>query len=510
MKAVIIGSGMAGLTAGATLAQAGHGVEVFEQFHQIGGVTAAFERDGFRWDLGQLLIEGLSPGEPLGDILAALGVGERVGVRIEDRRYVFPDFALDKPETYAGPRWRIERLKELFPQDAAGLERYWKDYLRFTRLMTRARGLDAHSGLSKLGAQLGLYASLLPFLPKMKWSAQRLMDSYFTSDQLKFVFMSILADFFTPPSQFPGLGVFSLNPEVSFDARMPAELAPGVVQLYCYDILGGIGTLSQTLAGRIAELGGSLYTSRPVARIGIENGRVTGVTDRDGNFYPADVVIASGAAKETFHQLVGEQHLPAEFLRRVDEQPLMDSVFMIHLGLDYDPSPYLGGPVVYYYGSYELEGEIARARAGEFHQGEAGFVVHVPTLHSPEMAPEGMHAMTIYTICPDRLKDGSWCERRVEFADRLVACAEQHIPGLREHTVVRAILTPDDFRQRTHCDHHAFGGLAPVVGAARIPHRTPVTGLWFIGAQSESGGGVNNVIPAAYKTALKIAALRGS
>jgi hypothetical protein len=28
--------------------------------------------------------------------------------------------------------------------------------------------------------------------------------------------------------------------------------------------------------------------------------------------------------------------------------------------------------------------------------------------------------------------------------------------------------------------------------------------LWFVGAQSESGGGVNNVIPGAYKTAQAI------
>jgi len=51
---------------------------------------------------------------------------------------------------------------------------------------------------------------------------------------------------------------------------------------------------------------------------------------------------------------------------------------------------------------------------------------------------------------------------------------------------------------------HAFGGIAPIKGAWRVPHRTPISGLWFVGAQSESGGGVNAVIPAAYKTALKI------
>ena len=52
---------------------------------------------------------------------------------------------------------------------------------------------------------------------------------------------------------------------------------------------------------------------------------------------------------------------------------------------------------------------------------------------------------------------------------------------------------------------HAFGGIAPVLGAWQVPHRTPVEGLWFVGAQSESGGGVNNVMPGAYKTARRIA-----
>jgi len=37
-----------------------------------------------------------------------------------------------------------------------------------------------------------------------------------------------------------------------------------------------------------------------------------------------------------------------------------------------------------------------------------------------------------------------------------------------------------------------------------VPHQTPIQGLWFVGAQSESGGGVGAVIPAAHKTAQKI------
>jgi phytoene dehydrogenase-like protein len=47
MKTIIIGSGMAGLTAGAYLAKGGHQVTIYEQFPTPGGVTATVRQDGF-------------------------------------------------------------------------------------------------------------------------------------------------------------------------------------------------------------------------------------------------------------------------------------------------------------------------------------------------------------------------------------------------------------------------------------------------------------------------------
>jgi phytoene dehydrogenase-like protein len=504
MHTVIIGSGLAGLTAGAALAKAGHQVSIFEQFSQPGGVTAPYEKEGFRWDLGQLLIEGLGPDEPLGAILSDLGVLDQIQVKVDDRRYVFPDFEINKPQDYAGLRWRIDYLKAQFPEDAPGLERYWKDYLRLTSLMTIGRRLEKTTGLVALYWKTRLYLKMLPFLPKKDWTAQQLMDDYFKSEKLKCVFTSILADFFTPPSQFPGLGIFVLNPEVSFDKRMPPRLAPDAEQLYYYSILGGIHTLVKALLASIQSHGGQVYTDRPVARIVVQENRVIGIVDQHGVQVPADVVIASGGAKETFLDLVGEANLPADFTTHLRSIPLMDSVFMVHLGVDFDPAPYVKGVCTYYYGTYDIEGGIVENRQGLYHEGRSGFVVHVPTHHSPSMAPAGQHAMTIYTICPDQLKEGSWAERKEEYADKLIQYAEAHIAGLSQHIRVAEILTPEDFRQRTHTKHHAFGGIAPVMGSWRVPHHTPLQGLYFIGAQSESGGGVNNVIPGAYKTAKAI------
>jgi all-trans-retinol 13,14-reductase len=506
MNVVIIGAGVSGLTAGSHLAKAGHQVTVFEQYRRPGGVTAPFERDGYRWDLGQLLIEGLGPDEPLGLILEELGVADRINAIVDDRGYVFPDFEVVKPTEYGGTQWRIALLKEIFPEESTGLDRYWTDYVRFTSLMTAARRMDRASGLSAWYWKIGLLFRLLPLFSRRNWSAQQIVDDYFTSQRLKLVFTSILADFFTAPKELLGLGVYALNPEPSFDKRMPAQLAKGAVQLYYYSVLGGISKLANALAEYIEARGGTIQTGRPIAHIRVENKRATGVIDDRGSFTSADVVIASGGAKETFLKLIGEERLAPEFANKVRTIPLMESVFMVHLGIDYDPSPYVHGVCTYYYGTYDIDRAIADGRNGVYHEGRDGFVVHIPTLHTPEMAPEGHHAVTIYTICPDKLRVGDWDAKKEDYADKLIACAEEHIPELGKHITVRHILTPADFRSRTHLDHHAFGGIAPVMGAWRVPHETPVEGLWFVGAQSESGGGVNNVIPGAYKVARRIAA----
>jgi phytoene dehydrogenase-like protein len=57
------------------------------------------------------------------------------------------------------------------------------------------------------------------------------------------------------------------------------------------------------------------------------------------------------------------------------------------------------------------------------------------------------------------------------------------VPGLRQHTKTRLILTPEDFRARTHQKHHSFGGVPPIIGNKPPAHKTPIQGLWFIGAQ---------------------------
>lgn len=504
MQVIIIGAGAAGLTSAAALAKAGHSVKVFDPNPKPGGVLQGWRENGFTWDLGQLLVEGFGKGEPVGDIFETLGCSEDIEIIKDDRRYVFPDFNIDKPEQYQGPKWRMKFLSQQFPEDKLGLERYWKDYIRFTRLMTIVRQMGDSSGIQLFWKRMNLLASMLPFASRKDWNAEQVMSDYFKSPQLQAVFISILADFFTPPSQFQGLGVFALNSEASFDARLPKRIARGADQLFLYSIKGGTTTLVDALVKVIKNYQGQLHLNEYVTAIQIDDNQVKGVETNLGNFYPAEIIVASGGAKETFHQLVGDAYLPPEYIQQVDDLPIMDSIFMVHVGLDYDPSPTTGGVCTYYYRTYDIEGSIKESKTGVYHEGKYGFVIHQPSLRTPEMAPKGQHALTLYTICPDQLAKSDWESQKDYYTEKLLTYAEESIPGLREHIVTTVTLTPLDFQQLTHTEHHAFGGLAPIQGKSGIPHETPISGLWFVGHQSEGGGGVSAVVIQAYQTAIRI------
>ena len=498
-KAVVIGSGMSGLTAAAYLGRDGCEVDVYEQAANIGGVTTTLRKDGFGWDLGPLMIEGFDRGEPAGNILAELGCAERVGLVRADRGIVFPDYRVVRPAEYLGPYWRREKLKEIFPKEADGLDRYYRFYDTMLDLMTLARRSEEAGVLRALPLKLRMALMFRGVKRFEDWSAEQVMDHFFEDPRLKALFHGILADMVVCPSEFMGLGVPAVNQETAFDNRLPATVSAAGARTTFQFVSGGCGNLVDAVASVIRENGGRLHTSSPVRRILIEGGRSRGVELDGGERVNADLVVVSGGARECFFKLVGREALPEDFAAKVDDVPLMESVFMVHLGVDMDLTPYQDVALNYYYGTYDIDNGVARTRNADYHEGKDGFLIYIPSLHSPEMAPAGQHAVTVYTIAPNRL-EGGWESRRQEMTDKLLHEAEQVIPGLREHSRVIVSMTPRDFSERTHLlDHHSFGGVCPIMGKSGAPHKTPFEGLWFIGSQSETAGGVPNVMLGARK-----------
>jgi phytoene dehydrogenase-like protein len=212
-----------------------------------------------------------------------------------------------------------------------------------------------------------------------------------------------------------------------------------------------------------------------VTSIRTQGGKVSGIELEDGKRREADIVIASGGAKETFG-LLNNNELSAEYRRIVEDIPLMESVFMIHLGLDIDPSEYLESGVNYYYRTYDISGSVDKLKKGVYHEGEDGFLICNASYYSQSSAPEGRFAVTVYTVAPDKAESFEWSERKDALADKLLDLAGEKIPGIKEHIVEMEVFTPEDFRKLTMQKHHSFGGCAPVMGKKAAPHRTPSRG----------------------------------
>jgi phytoene desaturase len=487
---------MSGLTAAAYLARDGAQVDVFEQADHIGGMTWTLRKEGFGWDIGPLMAEGFAPSEPTGKLLAELGCADRFQVVRGDRGVTFRTSAscggLSTQSTGGA------RDEGGLPHEADN-STYYKFYDGMMDLMSLNRQAEAANPLMALLLKLRMAPLFNRVKPWQDWSAAQLMDYFFTDPKLKAILLAILGDMVILPSEFAALAVPALNPENYYERRIPLKVSAAGPRLAYYFPVGGWGSLVEAVASVVREKGGRLHTSSPVRRILLERERVRGVELADGERVEADLVLASGDARECFLKLVGREALPSDFAAKIDDVPLMESVFMVHLGVDMDPTPYQDVALNYYYGTYDIQGAVAHTQQGPYHEGKDGFLIYTLSLHSPNMAPPGQHAITVYTIAPNKI-EGGWEARRKEMTDKLLHEAEKIIPGLRENAKVIVSLTPNDFCKLTQMpDHHSFGGFRPVLGKHGAPHRTPFEGLWFIGAQSDAPGGVNGVMLAARK-----------
>jgi len=504
-RAIIIGSGMAGMTAAAFLAKDGADVTVFEQADHIGGVTATISRDGFSWDLGPMALEGIGPGEPADRVMAELGSNHQYDLVRGDRGLSFPDFRVFRPDEYQGRDWRKDRLKELFPHESDSLDRFY-DFLETSiDLITLERHSVVAGPLRKIPLLLGMFFLWQRIKKYEHRSAGELMDSFFTDGVLKSFFMMILADMTILPEEYPALGIPFSNQETAYDRRIPPKRALGIgpKNITYQFVRGGCVRLIEALKKVVDDNGGIIHINTVVTKILTKNDRVTGVVLSDGTEHHADMVLASGGARECFFTLVGRDLLPEKYSEKIDAIPLMESVFMAHLGVTGDITAHQDVPLNYYYGTHNVTDGVMNVRNGVYHEGKQGYIIYIPSLHSPEMAPEGAHAVTVYTIAPYRIED-DWDDVKDEMTRSLVTEAESIVPNLSKNIQTSITITPKDYGKLVHLvNHHSFAGFCPMLNRGGAPQETPIRGLWFIGSQSETGPGVWTQIISARNVVLR-------
>lgn len=486
MKIVIIGAGLAGLTYGALASKNGHEVIIYEKNSVPGGVTSLLEYNGYKFEQGPLLIGDMLEGEPIYEFLKSLGI--TLPTIRADRDISFLDYDLIRPKEYLGPYWRRDYLAKIFPEDKEGLDRYYKFYDDVMHI--RYLSTLPNNFINKLR----LLIAFLKVKKYTKMNADELTKHFFKNEKLRLVYTGILADFCADPNEVIGLTTVFTNFETAFDERIPLyrknkKYYPG----FCY-IEGGVQKLPEALANYITSNNGKIIYNTIVDKVLIENNKIKGVRLEGDIEVSADYVIGCGSGKDFFKNTVGYEYLNEEYIKVVEEYKNMEGVFMLHLGVDMDPMQYLRSSLIYCYRMYNLSEATKKLRNGIYHEGDDGFLIFVPSNHASDFAPKGHHAITIYTVAPDTLKEGSWSEKKEEYAKKLIKLAERHLPNLSEHIKEMKIMTPEDYRIFTHMSKSSFGGNVPIWNQKTPTHFTPVTNLLFLGQQSENGGGMGAVI----------------
>ncbi len=505
-KAIIIGSGIAGLSLAACLQKYGYQTEVFEQHSRPGGVTATLSSNGFKWDLGPMMLEGIAPAEPAGKALKEVFPDFDLKLVRGDRSLFFKDFSIQPGDDF-NRNWRKKRLSSIFPEERKSIRKFLGMMDTVNDLVTLEKNIPFKNGFIKLLFKAGMSVKYLAVRKYSRMNSCEIVDLFFKNDKLKAYFMMILADMTVLPDEYPALALAFSNQENAYNRKIRQRkvfcFGPGHIT-YRY-VEGGNGVLINNIIERLVKNGGRVHTSAPVRKIHIQDNCACGVETSDGVFHESDIVAVSGPAENCFFNMIGREYLDKSWIDKVENLPLMESVFMIHLGIDFNPAEYQPMPLAYYYNTYDVEAGVKRTRQGVPQQGDDGFLIYIPSFHSPDMAPEGKYAVTVYTIAPYRI-DGGWESHRARLEEKLLNHAERIIPGLQQSILEKVVITPEDYGKMVHqVSHHSFGGARPDIITAGIPHKTPFRNLWFIGSQSECGPGVWTQILAAKKISEMIA-----
>jgi phytoene dehydrogenase-like protein len=272
---------------------------------------------------------------------------------------------------------------------------------------------------------------------------------------------------------------------------------------------GGMGMISDALANGVRAYGGEVRVSSPVAKVIVEDGQAIGVQLATDEKIYAPIVVANTDPKRALTKLLAPNDLSAPLWEKAERIDQRGSMARIHLLVDALPD-YVGFPPgkagpqhegLAILGAHPTQfdnGRIAQA-AGTFAD---DYVIEalIPTVTHPKLAKAGHHTISLgVQQVPFELAQGSWPERREEWADHVLNMYFRYAPNLHNRIKGRYTITPYDLE---HTYHITGGNIfhASMVGLNQLfdqrpfaeagTYRLPVQGYYLCGAGAHPGGGV--------------------
>jgi phytoene dehydrogenase-like protein len=485
--AIVIGSGIGGLTAAAFLAKGGLCPLVLEQHFLPGGNALTFRRKKmFDFDVGLHYIGDCGPKGFFPSVMEQLGIADQVEFVPLDQdgfdTIHFPDLTFRVPAGW--DRYR-ERLKAAFPQEAQAIDRY-VDFVRMVAGYPPPGGRDPlREVLSKPWSQATL---------------GEVFDAVEASHRLRHLLAAQCGTYGVPPSKA--------------SAGMHALVTDSYMR-GAYFVRGGARPLIEGLMRVIEESGGQVRLRSKVRRIIVENEKAVGVELASGEQLRSPTIVSNADAKRTFLEMVGEENLGPAFAQRIKDYRMALPLFVIYMAMEVDPSE-LGLPStnIGLVPSYDMEEQFAACYEGRLPERPSVFlsIASLKDPRSENIAPKGYTNLQLMTLTPAQPQawgvsqspasaptrsayrhTPAYVAAKREMEERMLRVVEEMMPGFIRKVVWQECATPltqERFTLSSGGTSYGFEATPDQFMAARVPLQTEIPGLWMAGANTLFGHGI--------------------
>ena len=459
---IIIGAGVAGLTAGIYARLADHEVTIYEQGSTPGGLSTSWKRKGYHFEGGLHWLCGTSP--QLVDLHDIWRTVDAVGEE-DDAEYSDPVFALRDGEGKLLPLWRDQRrliaeLAARSPKDRCRLRILGMDMTLFTAGFGPAKGICGT--LSKI-------LLMIPFGIRLVWLmgvSTRQYCNHFRDTGIRGLIGTVVSGEQNALSLIYTLAAYSSG-------------ASG------YPKGGSLG-MARRMEQRFLSLGGTLHYRSAVSRVVVEQGSAVGVVV-NGETVRGDEVIVTSDTRRAIDEFF-DTPIQDWWARRMRRGTCSEMCVFVCLGVHADLSHY----------PHAIRFRMKVDLPGHNPEGEYVRLTNYAPQHNPGYAPEGCSALTLlvdddnHAFWQAAREEGSYAERKQRFVEQAIAAIAEVMPETAGCVEVTDMATPVTYRR--YCQGYD-GGYMGVWRAWHLPPLVPATchrikHLHFAGHRTELNGGI--------------------
>lgn len=500
---IIVGGGIAGLTAAAYLSKGGYSVLLCEKEDKCGGLINSFERDGFVYDGG---IRATENSGVLFRMLKQLGVDiefvrNHISVGVEDRV-----IRIRSEENIADYQ---NLLTELYPQSREEIPEIIAQIRKIMHYMDVQYGIDNPIFLDMKDDREYMLKSILPWMVKYALTAPKISK-----------LQGPVVDFLKRFTQNQSLLDIICQ---HFFQETPAFFALSYMTLYLdyHYPLGGTGKIPEKMTAFIEGNRGTIKTNTAV--MAVDPDKKT-VTDSAGGIYGYRKLIWAADQKALYRFVdtasLRESHIKSAVEARralIDDKTGNDSVFTLFLALDMDREYFSGIASEHFFYTPKRTGQTAAGpipRKGGRASVEkwlkeffalTTYEISCPAMRDSTLAPDGRTGLVISVLFDYRLaknaQETGWYE---EFKIFCEACILDTLnasiyPGIKDAILHRFSSTPLTMESYAGTTDGAIVGWAytnrPVPAESRLPKilnaiKTPIPDVLQAGQWTYSPAGL--------------------